>query len=193
MGDMTPTLVQDFGSGAPSASRPCCNDVRGEWKVIPHPSLEGIEFLGPGDVTTTYYLDFIPKGYRITGRFLAQIRIRGTLKCKCMDGVFGRDLSETAVDEPFEFEVRLPIFSQNIIKRLIPGIGWVMLAIDVARAARTAYNIYNLSPELRAQIMEEAGPALDRAIEEITNSADTLCQNIHTQRCPPPDPSELIA
>jgi len=192
MGDTNtaqPLTLDLFGSGAPGPVKPCCNSVKGEWKVIPHPTLEGLEYLGPGGVYATYYLKVIPKGYKVTARVRVNGRIKGTLVCKCMDD--GRTMSETAVDEPISFDTEIPVFSQNIAKKLIPGIGWVMLAIDVARAAKKAYDLVTLSPELTQMVLENAGPAVSRAVEEVTSSSDTLCQNKHHQKCPPPDPGAL--
>lgn len=183
-----PFVIDLFGEGAPSPVRPCCNSVQGEWKVLPHPTIDGIEYLGPGGVEATYYHDVIPKGVRVTARIRVNARIRGTLECKCMDD--GRTLSETEVDEPISFDTEIPVYTQNIIKKFIPFIGWAMMAIDVYRAARAAYDMITMSPELTQMILENAGPGLSRAVEETTNSSDTLCQNMHNQRCPE-DPGAL--
>ena len=183
-----PFVIDLFGNGAPSPVRPCCNSVQGEWKVLPHPTIDGIEYLGPGGVFVTYYLEVIPKGYRVTARVRVNARIKGTLECKCMDD--GRTMSETEVDEPISFDTEIPVYSQNIAKKLIPGVGWVMTAVDIARAARAAYDLVTLNPELTQMLLDNAGPGLSRAVEETTSSSDSLCQSKHSQRCPE-DPGAL--
>lgn len=203
---LTTELAQSFhNTAAGSAVTPCCRDVRGEWAEYPKLAIDDpardITYLGPGGVYMTYYLDTIPKGLQATVRLRVTARIRGALICRCMDD--GRTLSETRVDEPFTTEIEVPVAFYNVARALIPGIGWAVLAYQVLRAARQAYEIYRMSPELVEMILAQIGPAGRAAIEQIANSSDNLCKNMHKCADPPPpgppvppepvDPSTLIS
>ncbi|HHH11495.1 MAG TPA: hypothetical protein ENK23_05410 [Sorangium sp.] len=196
-------LAQSFDNSAPAAAKSsCCKNVKGEWEVIPKLTVTDIKYLGPGDVKTTYYFKTIPKGFKLSVRVRVKGRIKGTLVCKCLDD--GRVLSKTKVDKPFSADGKMPVYSTNVLKKVLgPGVGWVLLAIEVIKAGKKAYDFYTKNPEFVKAALKMVGPAAKKAIEVIKNSADSLCKHKHKEKCKPakpkpappaePDPSMLIS
>jgi hypothetical protein len=189
-------VAQSFNNSAPSAPvSPCCKNVKGEWAEIPKITVpdpkNNIEFLGVGDPKMTYYLGTIPKGISVPGRFRVRGHIKGTLVCKCMDD--GRQLSKTQVDQPFTGEFNMPVYATNFAKKLVPGIGWVVLGYEIAEAIKKAYDVYTASPELVEELLKGAGPAAKKALDKVINSADELCKNKHKCVDPPKDDGPPIS
>ncbi|MBK8257231.1 MAG: hypothetical protein IPK82_31725 [Polyangiaceae bacterium] len=183
-------VAQNF-SNSPSggAVSQCCKNVKGEWKEIPKAYPNGApDILGSPQAKGTYYFDTIPKGLSYSLKMRHKFKIKGKLVCKCMDD--GRILSESAVDKDVTFEAQTPVYSQNITKKLVGGwLGWASLAYDVYKAGKIAYDIYKQNPEMIKELAKAAGPAADKAVEEIKNSADSLCKAKH-KPCNDPEPAK---
>lgn len=182
-------VAQSFNNSATGgAVSMCCKDVKGEWKEIPKAYPTGLpEILGNPQAEVTYYFDTIPKGLRYSMNMRHRWKVKGRLVCKCMDD--GRILSESPFEKDLAFEAQTPFYQQNISKKFLGGpLGWASLAYDVYRAGRLAYDVYTANPELAQELAKAAGPAAERAVEEIKNSADTLCRSKH-KPCNDPSPS----
>jgi hypothetical protein len=166
-------------SSAGGAVSMCCKDVKGEWKEIPKAYPNGMpEYLGNPQASTTYYFDTIPKGLRYSAKLRHKWKVKGRLVCKCMDD--GRILSESAFEKDITFDAQTPIYDQNIAKKLVGGwLGWASLAYDAYRLGKLGYDIYSQNPELAKELAKAAGPAAEKAAEEIKSSADTLCKSKH--------------
>jgi hypothetical protein len=191
MADTTTQLAQTFNNSAPSAAAsPCCKNVKGEWAEIPHPTVpdprKDIDFLGIGQPKLTYYLgSSIPKGVSVPARIRARTRIKGTLICKCMDD--GRQLSKTSIDKGVTVEGNVPIYSTTFLNKAVSGpLGWAILAYEIGKAGKQAYDIYSGNQEAIDAALKQMGPAAEKAVKEIINSADELCKNKHKCVDPPP-------
>src|SRR5262249_6096473 len=83
-------------------------------------------------------------------------------------------------EKDISFDAQTPVFQQNLAKKLLPGwVGWASLAYDLYKVGKLGYDIYSQNPELAKELAKAAGPAAEKAVDEIKNSADTLCKSKH--------------
>ena len=181
-------VAQSFDNTSTSgAVSMCCKNVKGEWKSVPKAYPNGVpELLGNPQASVTYYFDTIPKGLMYSAKMRHKWHVTGRLLCKCMDD--GRVLSETAFDKDLTFDAQTPFFSQNISKKFLGGpLGWASLAYDAYKVGKLGYDIYTENPELIKELGKAAAPQAEKALEEIKNSADSLCKSKH-KPCNDQDP-----
>lgn len=183
-------ILAEFAESATGgAVANCCNDVKGEWErapgalLAPDIFIDGLpEPLGDPELAPTYYLDTIPKGVSFSYKFRYHLSVRGTLVCKCADD--GRTMSSQPFDKKVSVDVQTFLGSVKVVR--IPVLGWLGYLIDGYKIAREAYELYNLTPE---KMRELAGEAIDLVLEEVKNSADTLCRRKHKPCTSPGQPS----
>jgi hypothetical protein len=190
MAEVSTTVAQSFNnSPTGGAVSMCCKNVKGEWKEIPKAYPNGIpDYVGNPRADVTYYFDTIPKGLKYSAKLRHKWKVKGRLVCKCLDD--GRILSDTAFEKDLTFDAQTPLYYQNISKKFLGGpLGWASLAYDAYKIGKLGYDIYSANPELIKELAKAAAPQAEKAVEEIKNSADTLCKSKH-KPCNDPEPAK---
>jgi hypothetical protein len=167
-------LTQSFDNTSPSASStPCCKEVKGRW-VSFEIVRGGVERTGDFEVKEVPpSRQYVTPGFKFTQPIKIDITVKGKVVCTCADD--GRVLGTKEIERSLP-PIKVPL-SYTLAGKL-PLVGMLYVAKDLQTIDRTIKSAGS-DPQAAEDLNTLSGGQFSKKLNEVKNSADTICKSIH--------------